>query len=519
MEWLSDPSAWVSLVTLTFLEVVLGIDNLVFIAILANRLPQHQQNKARVTGLIIAMCFRLVLLCFLSWLATLTEPLFVLFNHPFSGRDIILFTGGAFLLYKVTMELHERLEGAVLHDDGQKKVIPSFGVVLIQIVVLDVIFSLDSVVTAVGIARYLAVMMLGIVISVIIMIWMQKPITRFVNSHKTVVILCLAFLLMVGFSLIAESLGFQIPESYLYAAICFSVMIECFNQLGKYRLKKNMEKMAKIPFRDRTANAILYLLGGNTQVPDIMSAETPSVQQSKTVFGETERDMVSGVLTLGERNIRSIMTPRNDIAWVDMADSPETSLKYIQENPHSHYPICEAKLDSVRGIARAQDILNDLHQHGKIQQGTLHDAVVVPESIGVLQIMELFKTERAQIGLVVDEYGSIEGLVTPIDILEAIAGEFPGEDEALEVKEIKDGVWEIDGSTDLYSVEHTLETDGLVDDNQEYSTLNGLILERLGTVPVVGQSFEYDGFRFEVVQMDGQRIGTVKITRIETPDA
>ena len=181
MEWLSDPSAWVSLVTLTFLEVVLGIDNLVFIAILANRLPQHQQNKARVTGLIIAMCFRLVLLYFLSWLATLTEPLFVLFNHPFSGRDIILFTGGAFLLYKVTMELHERLEGAVLHDDGQKKVIPSFGVVLIQIVVLDVIFSLDSVVTAVGIARYLAVMMLGIVISVIIMIWMQKPITRFVN--------------------------------------------------------------------------------------------------------------------------------------------------------------------------------------------------------------------------------------------------------------------------------------------------------------------------------------------------
>ena len=213
------------------------------------------------------------------------------------------------------------------------------------------------------------------------------------------------------------------------------------------------------------------------------------------------------------------MTPRNDIAWVDMTDDPLTIQEQIRKVPHSFYPVCEAKLDNVRGIARAQDILNDLHQHGKIQRETLHDAIVVPESVGVLWIMEMFKKERGQIGFVVDEYGSIEGLVTPIDILEAIAGEFPDKNEAFEVKEIEDGVWEIDGATDLYSVEHTLETDGLVDDDQEFSTLNGLIMEHLGTVPVVGQTLEHGGFRFEVVSMDGQRIETVKITRIETPDA
>ncbi|MGN0918116.1 MAG: transporter associated domain-containing protein, partial [Oxalobacter sp.] len=188
-------------------------------------------------------------------------------------------------------------------------------------------------------------------------------------------------------------------------------------------------------------------------------------------------------------------------------------------NSHSYYPVCEEKLDNFKGIARAQALIDDLHLHGRIQSDSIHDAIVIPESVGVLQAIDLFKSERGQMGLVVDEYGSIEGLVTPIDVLEAIAGEFPDENEALEVKEISDGVWEIDGSTDLYSIEHTLETSGLVDDNQEYSTLNGLILERLGTVPIVGQTFEYNGFRFEVVQMDGRRIETVKITRIASPNA
>ncbi|MBR7069914.1 MAG: TerC family protein [Oxalobacter sp.] len=516
MEWLFDPEAWISLVALTVIEVILAIDNLVFIAILANRLPAHQQNKARVTGLVAAMLIMLAMLCLLSWLRSLTEPLFTLFSHGFSGKDLLLFFGGFFLLYKTTTELHERLDGTVRKEIQQKEASAGFGIVVTQIIVLDVIFSMDAVVTAVGFADYLAVMLLSVIFSAMLMISMQKPITTFVNTHKSVVILCLAFLLMVGLSLVAESLGFEIPEGYIYAAIGFSALTEAFNQIGWYKAKKNM---AKVPMRERTANLVLSLLGGKKEATPGLPPETQSAIEEAHLFGEKERDMVSGVLTLGERNIRSIMTPRNDIAWVDMTDDPLTIQEQIRKVPHSFYPVCEAKLDNVRGIARAQDILNDLHQHGKIQRETLHDAIVVPESVGVLWIMEMFKKERGQIGFVVDEYGSIEGLVTPIDILEAIAGEFPDKNEAFEVKEIEDGVWEIDGATDLYSVEHTLETDGLVDDDQEFSTLNGLIMEHLGTVPVVGQTLEHGGFRFEVVSMDGQRIETVKITRIETPDA
>ena len=515
MEWLFDPEAWISLIALTVIEVILAIDNLVFIAILANRLPAHQQNRARVTGLVAAMLIMLAMLCLLSWMTSLTAPLFTLFSHDFSGKDMLLLFGGIFLLYKTTSELHNRLEGTEQQGTQQNASQAGFWVVVTQIIVLDVVFSLDAVVTAVGFASYLAVMLLSVIFSALLMISMQKPITTFVNGHKTVVILCLAFLLMVGLSLVAESVGFEIPKGYMYAAIGFSVLTEAFNQLGRYKARKHM---VKLPMRERTANLILSLLGGKKETPDL-PPEVQSVVEDRAAFDEKERDMVSGVLTLGERTIRSIMTPRNDIVWVDMSEDAETLQEHLRNIPHSYYPVCDGKLDNVKGIAKAQDIIDDLHLHARIKPDSIHDAVVIPESVGVLQAIDLFKSERGQMGLVVDEYGSIEGLVTPIDVLEAIAGEFPDENESLEVKEISEGVWEIDGSTDLYSVEHTLETDGLVDDDQEYSTLNGLIMEHLGAVPVVGQTFEYGGFRFEVMQMDGRRIETVKITRLETQDA
>lgn len=511
MEWLFEPSTWIGLLTLIVLEIVLGIDNLVFIAILADKLPEHERGKAEITGLTLAMVMRLGMLSILSWLVTLTEPLFSVYRFSFSGRDIILLIGGVFLLFKATAELHERLEGKPEHLE-EKKVMPGFWVVVAQIVVLDAVFSLDSVITAVGIVSHLPIMMAAVVIAVLIMMLMMKPLTDFVNRHQTVVVLCLSFLLMIGLSLIAESFGFEIPKGYLYAAIGFSVLIEMFNQIGRHNITKHMKK---IPLRDRTAEAVLHLLGAKGKGdPQNLEPEAQAVIDEAPVFGEKERDMVSGVLTLGERSIRSIMTPRNDIAWVDISEDADTLQEQLRNIRHSFFPVCDGKLDNFKGIARAQDLVDDLHLHGKILPDCIHEAIVLPEAVGVLQAIDLFKSIRGQLGLVVDEYGSIEGLVTPIDILEAIAGEFPAEDEQLEVNEISSGVWEIDGATDIYSVENTLNTDGLTDDDQEYSTLNGFILERLGSVPVVGQFFDFGGFRFEVLVMDGRRIETVKVTRL-----
>ena len=199
-EWMSDPSAWVGLLTLVILEIVLGIDNLVFIAILAEKLPPEQRNTARIVGLLLALCMRLVLLASIAWVMTLTNPLFQVFDHAFSGRDLILLFGGVFLLFKGTMELRERLEHKPILKE-ENPVHATFWMVIIQIVVLDAVFSLDSVITAVGMVKHLPVMMIAVVIAVGIMLWVSKPLMHFVNRHPTVVILCLCFLMMIGFSL------------------------------------------------------------------------------------------------------------------------------------------------------------------------------------------------------------------------------------------------------------------------------------------------------------------------------
>ena len=206
IELFSDPTVWLGLLTLVLLEIVLGIDNLIFIAILADKLPEHQRDKARVIGLSLALLMRLALLASISWLVQLTDPLFEVIGYSFSGRDLIMLVGGLFLLFKATVELHERLEGGG-HGSGRPKAHAAFGIVIAQIVVLDAVFSLDAVITAVGMVEELWVMMTAVIIAIALMIVASKPLTRFVNAHPTVIVLCLGFLLMIGFSLVAEGFG------------------------------------------------------------------------------------------------------------------------------------------------------------------------------------------------------------------------------------------------------------------------------------------------------------------------
>jgi predicted tellurium resistance membrane protein TerC len=327
MEWLSDPNIWVGLLTLIVLEIVLGIDNLIFIAILADKLPPHQRDKARRIGLSLALLMRLGLLSIVSWLVTLTTPLFSIASFAFSGRDLILLLGGLFLLLKATTELHERLEGNA-HEHSGAKVYASFAVVVTQIVVLDAVFSLDAVITAVGMVDQLPVMMAAVVISMGLMLWASKPLTRFVNAHPTVVVLCLSFLLMIGLSLTAEGLGFKIPKGYLYAAIGFSILIEFFNQLARRSLLKNQ---SLLPLRDRTAEAVLRMLGGKPRSEAAPSSTEDDEPSEQSAFGAKERSMVSGVLALGDRTIRSIMTPRTEISWINLDVERSTILGHLRE--------------------------------------------------------------------------------------------------------------------------------------------------------------------------------------------
>ena len=235
-EWITDPEAWVSLATLAALEIVLGIDNIIFISILVGRLPERQRQSGRIVGLGLAMITRILLLMSLAWMMKLTAPLFTVFNQEISGRDLILLIGGLFLIVKSSGEIKEAINHQD-HNESERKNKVSYLGVLIQIAVLDIVFSLDSVITAVGMASHLPVMILAIIIAVGVMMFAAKPIGDFVDTHPTLKILALAFLVLVGISLIAESLDIHIPKGYIYFAMGFSVVVEMINIRMRKRMK------------------------------------------------------------------------------------------------------------------------------------------------------------------------------------------------------------------------------------------------------------------------------------------
>jgi predicted tellurium resistance membrane protein TerC len=231
MDWITDPQAWIGFLTLASLEIVLGVDNIIFISILAGKLPKHQQQKARQIGLLLAMFMRIGLLLSLSWVIGLTEPLFEVLGQEISGRDLVLIVGGLFLIAKSTHEIHNRLEGEEGHASG--KVAATLGAVLVQIVLLDIVFSLDSVITAVGMVDDIGVMISAVVVAVAFMFVFARAIGEFVERHPTVKMLALSFLLMIGVALIADGLDQHIPKGYIYFAMGFSVMVELLNLRAK----------------------------------------------------------------------------------------------------------------------------------------------------------------------------------------------------------------------------------------------------------------------------------------------
>lgn len=513
IEFLSDPSIWLGFFTLVSLEIILGIDNLVFIAILANKLPPHQRSKARNLGLGLALLMRLGLLFVMSWLITLTEPIVSYGTFDLSLRDLILIVGGFFLLFKATFELHERLEGK-LETSDTSKVYAGFAAVVAQIVILDAVFSFDAVITAVGMVEHLGVMMAAVIVAVAVMVLAAKALTDFVGRHPTVVILCLSFLLMIGFSLIVEGLGFHIPKGYLYAAIGFSILIEAFNQF----MQRNRSKYENaIPLRDRTADSILRLMGGTsaTQDEEMLIADDNAVQA--VPFAEEERYMISGVLALGERDVETIMTPRSEISWVNIEGSLEEIRLQVLDTPHSLLPICKGQLNQILGVVRAKDILSVLDDHPTDIQSALQplfakqQPVFVSDTIDNLRLINLLKNAKGNLAVVVDEYGQVAGLVTPLDLFEAIAGEFPDEDETLEIFKQEDH-WIAEGTTSLDQLRLELNEPNLLE-GIEQLTIGGYVNFKLDGIAQVNEQVSSEGYLFTVLQTLSSRILLVKIEK------
>ncbi|MDF7680911.1 TerC family protein [Enterobacteriaceae bacterium ESL0689] len=514
MEFLIDPTLWIGLFTLVILEIVLGIDNLVFIAILADKLPPKQRDKARLSGLSLALFMRLGLLSVMSWMVTLTKPLFTIVGHSFSGRDFIMLLGGLFLLFKATTELHERLENRQ-HDAEHGKGYASFWIVVLQIVVLDAIFSLDAVITAVGMVNNLPVMMAAVVIAMILMLLASRPLTLFVNQHPTIVVLCLSFLLMIGLSLVAEGLGFTIPKGYLYAAIGFSIIIEFFNQIAR---RNFIRHQSTLPLRARTADAILRLMGGSKKSAiNSYDGDNP-VLVSEDAFAEEERYMINGVLTLAQRSLRTMMTPRGEISWVDAEQSKEEIRRQLLSSPHSLFPVCRGELDEIIGIVRAKDLLVVLEAGESIAALALASpAIVVPETLGPINLLGVLRRARGSFVIVTNEFGVVQGLVTPLDVLEAIAGEFPDADETPEIIVDGDG-WLIKGTTDLHTLQQLTGLDNIIKDDEDIATVAGLIIAIKGHIPRTGDVVEQGALQFTILEANDYRVDLVRVVRAQ-PDS
>ncbi|MDD0980983.1 MAG: TerC family protein [Pseudomonas sp.] len=517
MEWLADPTAWLGLLTLIVLELVLGIDNLVFIAILADKLPPEQRDRARLIGLSLALIMRLGLLASISWLVTLTQPLFEVFDKSFSGRDLIMLFGGVFLLFKATMELHERLEGHVTERTGNAAY-AMFWPIVAQIVVLDAVFSLDAVITAVGMVDELAVMMIAVIVSIGVMIVASKPLTRFVNAHPTVIMLCLGFLMMIGFALTAEGLGFHIPKGYLYAAIGFSILIEVFNQIARARRKKSAQGLR--PIRERTAHAVMRLLGGRSLAveevgEDVTDLLGDSQDHQGPLFDRRERIMISGVLQLAERPIRTLMTPRANVDYIDLADDPETIRLKLMHSSYSRLPLIRnGAVDEPLGFVHKKELLKEyLAGNEPNLEHLARRAINLLDSFSILNALEQMRQESTHIAFVINEFGDFMGVLSMTDILESIAGELPdaSEVEGPDIVE-EQGGYRANGALNLNLIRQRTGFKAVA--TEDYQTLAGLVMSLLDRLPVVGDSLEYEGWRLTVAAVEERRVTQVLLAPV-----
>lgn len=513
MAGLLNPAIWFGFLALVAIELVLAAGHVAYAVKLSESLAPQARLRAQAFGLLSALFIRLVLLLGLVWLIQFNAPLMNVGAFGLSLKDFILKAGGLYLLFRATLAIYERTEAAFVSSHEERPPIRP-GVAVLQIALLSIGLTVDMATVAIGLVDSLAVMVGAAVVASLLSLLLQARLIRWASAYPAVTLLCFGFLLILGFSMVMRGFGVVLAANLLLLVLVFLALVAWFLH-GAY--PRAAVAQSRLPIRERTVQAVARLLGKDHTLSPVTGLNPSSESTEDRSFEIQERNMVSGVLTLAERSVHSIMTPRTEISWVNLDDDPEIIKMLLEVEPHSYFPVCRGSLDEVVGIGRAKRMVADILTHGQIRQKRLREPIIIHDTITISRLLDTLKRSKGQLVLVADEFGTLQGLVTPIDVFEAIAGEFPDEDETPDIVSDGENRWRMDGATDLHQLEQVLDTDGFVYEDDDYTTLAGYLLNYFGQLPKLGDICEHKRpaaiFTFEVVRIEGRRIALVNVAK------
>ncbi|CAL4321859.1 UPF0053 inner membrane protein YoaE [Buchnera aphidicola (Chaitophorus populicola)] len=512
---LLDPSTWTGLLALVLLEIILGIDNLVFLTIITKKLNPNQRTKARNIGLVLSLLIRIIFLYFISWSTSFTTPLYSNQYVTISGREFILFIGGIFLSVFSLMELYDKLYHKSIKRTKHKQY-SYFWLIILQIIILDIIFSLDSIITAIGIVNNFIIISTSMIIAMFFMLALLNSLKNFIQKYKKILILCLGFLLIIGINLTLESLGLYFSKKYLYTAVGFCIFVELFNQISKYHF---LLYQYHRPFRKRMLEHFLKILK-REETKDIkvikrFNKDNTRIYSKKeyTNFNKEEKYMISSLLNLSIRSVKSIMTPRTEISWININHSYNIIKKKLLNAPHNLFPVCKGEIDKVIGVVRAKELIIKIENKESILKFvSKNKPIIISDEVNLIKLLKILKKSKGNIILVKDKFNILQGLVTPLDFLKAIAGDFPDSDETPDIIK-KNNSWLVKGHTNLYSLQQSLNTKDLIKRNNTQVSISGLIIEKNGNIPVKGQVIKISSFTFKILKLTNYKIDLIKIKK------
>ncbi|ABJ90673.1 TerC family protein [Buchnera aphidicola] len=513
-----DPTIWMGLFTLVFLEIILSIDNVIFIAILSKKLPKNQQNKARYTGLIFALFMRFGLLGITSKLISLTKPIIINKFFIFSGKEIILLIGGIFLFIKTIFELFNHI---YIFDKKKKKkdLRSSFWYIVIQIVILDVIFSIDSIMTAIGTTHNLFIMIIAVTISTILMIFLSKLLIKFINSKKSIITLCLSLLLMISLNLIIESLGFYISKKYLYISVEFSLFIEIINQI---RINKKKKKESKKLFKKKILSLISYIIKKYNKKHNFINQKflfnkkknikylNNDINDNNNIIKEIK--IVNQIFHLNNYSIYKIMIPKEKIKWININDSYQNIKKKLLNIPYKIIILCNWKFNEVIGFIKKEKLINLINKNKNINNYIEYNSLIfVPDSLNIINIIKILRYSYNNIILINNRYGKVVGILTIKNLFQTVFGNFLDINNTPKII-LNKKKWIMNGSIKLKNLEKILKIN-FKEVNYKCFSLADFLIYKYKKIPKTGKIIIYKNYYFKILKSNLYKIYLIQIKK------